>query len=62
MVRVRVQVGPDGRPLQAKVVDSTNPLFNSAVIEAALSSQFEPARSASGPVTAWVTVPISFGK
>ena len=59
-VKVRVQVAPDGRPLQARIVESSNPAFNSAVIEAMLNSQFEPARTAAGPVTAWVTVPLSF--
>lgn len=60
-VRIRVQVAPDGRPLQARVAESTNPALNTAVIDAILNSQFEPARTASGPIMAWVTIPISFG-
>jgi len=60
-VQIRVQVAPDGRPLQARVAESTNTALNTAVIDAILNSQFEPARTASGPITAWVTIPISFG-
>lgn len=60
-VRIRVQVAPDGRPIQARVAESTNTALNTAVIDAILNSQFEPARTASGPIMAWVTIPISFG-
>jgi len=60
IVKVRVQVGPTGKPLQAKIVESTNPVFNEAAISAMLSAEFEPGKMPSGPVTSWVTVPLTF--
>jgi len=59
-VKVRVQVGPSGKPLQAKILESTNPVFNEAAISAMLSAEFEPGKMPSGPVTSWVTVPLTF--
>ncbi len=59
-VKVRVQVGPTGKPLQARIHESTNPVFNEAAISAMLSAEFEPGKMPSGPVTSWVTVPLTF--
>jgi protein TonB len=57
---VRVQVGPDGKPLQATIVSSSNEYLDDAVIKAAMQSEFTPARTAAGPVTSWLTIPLNF--
>ncbi|MDH3251937.1 MAG: energy transducer TonB [Ignavibacteria bacterium] len=59
-VKVRVQISTEGKPMQVRIVDSTNPLFNEAAIEAIMKSEFSPGMMAKGPVTSWVTIPIYF--
>jgi protein TonB len=61
-VLVRVQIGPDGRPLQAKIVKSSNPLANDAIINAVMKSEYSPGIMSSGPVTTWVSIPFSVKK
>ena len=61
-VVVRVQIGPDGKPLQAKIAKSSNPLLNDAVIEAVMKSQYSPGMMSSGPVTTWVSIPFNIKK
>jgi TonB family protein len=59
-VTVSVQVGPEGKPLQAKVIKSTNNLLNEAVIEAVMQSEYSAGSTSSGPVTKWITIPFKF--
>jgi protein TonB len=59
-VVVKVQIGTDGKPIQAKIVKSCSELFNDAVIEAVLSSQFSPRIISTGPVTTWLQMPFTF--
>jgi TonB family protein len=59
-VKLRVQISPEGKPIQVRIVDSTNPQFNEAAIEAIMKSEFSPGMMPKGPVTSWITIPIHF--
>jgi TonB family protein len=59
-VIVKVQINPEGKPIQAKIVKSNNDLFNQAVIQAAMKSEYSPGVMPSGPVTTWLTIPFKF--
>jgi TonB family protein len=54
---VKVQVSKEGTPLKAAIVRSSNSLFNNAVIDAAMKSEYSPGYMPTGPVTTWLTVP-----
>jgi protein TonB len=59
-VVVRVQIDPDGKPIQAKIVKSSSELFNDVVIDAALKSQYSPGMMPTGPVKTWLRLPFTF--
>ena len=59
-VVIRVQIDQTGKPVQAKILKSTNNLLDSAVIEAVMQSEYEPGEMTGGPVTAWLTIPFKF--
>ncbi len=59
-VSVMVEIGADGQPLQAKILKSTNPLYNHAVIDAVMKSVYRPGQSHAGPITMWMTIPFQF--
>jgi TonB family protein len=59
-VIVKVQVNTEGKPVQAKIVKSTNSLLNDAVVEAVMKSEYTPGTMASGPVTTWISIPFRF--
>lgn len=59
-VLVRVQVGRDGKAKQVTVAKSTNPLFEEAAVQSALTAQYMPATMPQGPVTSWVEIPFTF--
>jgi TonB family protein len=59
-VIVTVQISQEGKPLQARIVKSSNPLFNDAVIEAVMGSVYSPGVGSSGPITTWMTIPFKF--
>jgi TonB family protein len=59
-VIVTVQLSPEGKPLQASIVKSSNSLFNDAVIEAVMGSVYSPGIGSSGPITTWMTIPFKF--
>ncbi len=59
-VKLRVQISPEGKPIQVRIIDSTNPQFNEAAIEAIMKSEFSPGMMPKGPVTSWITIPIHF--
>jgi len=61
-VMVRVQISEKGKPLQAKILSSTNPVFDDAVVTAVMKSEYSPGMMPSGPVTSWVTIPFNFKK
>ena len=55
---VKVQIDETGKPLQAKVISSTNPDLNDPVITAVMSSTYAPGVMSSGPVTTWMSIPL----
>ena len=57
-VVVKVQIDKTGKPLQAKVISSTNAALNEAVINAVMRSSYAPGVMSSGPVTTWMTIPL----
>lgn len=59
-VMVSVLINKKGKPVQAKVLKSTNGAFNDAAIEAVMQSEYSARVLASGPVASWLTVPFSF--
>lgn len=59
-VLVSVQINPQGKPIRAKILRSSSELFNAAVIDAVMHSQYSPGVMPSGPVTTWLTVPFMF--
>ena len=58
-VRLRLQVGRDGR-VQDVVVTSGIEMLNDAAISAARGAIFKPALQQHRPVEVWVEVPLSF--
>jgi len=59
-VIVKVLVGPDGSVKQAIVLQSVNPLLNSAAIDAAFRCKFIPGKQRNIPVKAWMALPFNF--
>ena len=59
-VVARVLIDTAGRPVKAKIVSSSNSVFNDAVIEAVMHSQYSPGVMPSGPVTTWLSIPFTF--
>ena len=59
-VLVKVLIDTEGKPLKAKIVTSTNDIFNDAVIDAVMNSQYSPGVMPSGPVATWLTIPFVF--
>lgn len=60
-VRVRVEVGPDGRPAQVSVAQASGSRdLDRAAVDAVRRWRFHPARRDGEPVTGTVIVPISF--
>lgn len=57
---IKVQIDRNGRPIQAKVVSSSNPILNNPVVDAVMRSSFTPAIMSSGPVVSWMTIPFKF--
>jgi TonB family protein len=57
-VVVKVQIDKTGKPLQAKILSSTNASLNAAVVDAVMRSSFSPGVMSSGPVTTWMTIPL----
>jgi protein TonB len=59
-VTLQVQIDADGRPIQTKIISSTNSLIEPAIVDAVMKSEFSPARMSTGPVTSWLTIPYRF--
>jgi TonB family protein len=57
-VLVKVQIDQTGKPIQAKVVSSTNESLNASVIDAVMRSTYSPAVMSNGPVTTWMSIPL----
>lgn len=62
-VRVRVEVGPDGRPSQVSVAQASGSrMLDRAAVDAVRRWRFHPARRDGQPVPGTVIVPISFSQ
>ncbi len=59
-VIIHVQLDTQGRPISARVFKSSNSIFETPSIVAALKSSYSPAQTANGPVIAWISVPFLF--
>lgn len=59
-VIVGVQVDADGRPVDARIIRSTNPMFERAALAAAKDGEYSPATMPTGPVKSWIRIPFSF--
>lgn len=57
-ITVKVQIDKSGKPVQAKVVSSTNKRLNGPVIGAVMHSSYTPGVMSSGPVVTWMTIPL----
>ncbi|MEW6511281.1 MAG: TonB family protein [Bacteroidota bacterium] len=59
-VVLRVLIDAEGKPTDTQVLKSSGKVFEEAVIEAVMKSQFAPAQMGQGQVTAWLTIPFRF--
>ncbi|MFO7654551.1 MAG: energy transducer TonB [Candidatus Krumholzibacteriia bacterium] len=59
-VVVKVLVGPDGRVLDAAIVQGVHPLLNKAAVTAARRATFIPGKQRNIPVKAWMAIPYRF--
>jgi periplasmic protein TonB len=57
-VVVKVQIDKNGKPVQAKVMSSTNKVLNGPVVDAVMRSTYTAGVMSSGPVTTWMTIPM----
>lgn len=57
-VVVKVQIDKSGKPVQAKVMSSTNRVLNGPVVDAVMRSTYSAGVMSSGPVTTWMTIPM----
>jgi outer membrane biosynthesis protein TonB len=57
-ITVKVQIDKTGKPLQAKVISSTNRRLNGPVIDAVMHSSYTPGVMSNGPVMTWMTIPL----
>jgi TonB family protein len=59
-VLVKTKIDPSGRPEVAVILKSSSPIFDNAAIEALMNSEFSAGYMSTGPVTAWIVVPLKF--
>lgn len=59
-VRVRVTVGPDGKPSTVEVVQSLHPELDESAKKAVLEARFSPATRCGEPVAATFTIAVRF--
>lgn len=65
IMKVRVFVDPQGRPLRAQVVEGLRGSglpYEDAAIQVALNSTFRPATQGGKPISSWIPMTINFGK
>jgi len=60
VVLVRVTVGKNGRAIGARIVESTDPVFEKPVIEAVYKFRFKPAMLNGRAVTSEIGIPVKF--
>jgi len=61
-VVVHVKISAEGKPLESKVLRSSNLALDAAVLEAVMNSEYSPGVMSTGPVTTWATIPFRFKK
>lgn len=59
-IAIRVLVGCDGKPIRTMIEMSDNEIFNKNAIDAVMDMNYEPAECDDGPVSCWVSIPITF--
>jgi TonB family protein len=59
-VHVKVLVGTDGIPKDARVIKSDAVQLDKAALESALQWRFKPATLKGEPVEVWVVIPFKF--
>jgi TonB family protein len=59
-VVIKVLIDTEGKPVQTKILKSTNKVFEQAVVNAVMKSTYSPAQMGQGPVAAWLTIPFRF--
>ena len=57
---IKIWIDNFGKPLFAKVVESSDTLFNESALIASISSRFEPAIWGNRGIGLWVVIPFSF--
>lgn len=53
-------IDPQGEPRYAQVLESTDPRFDAATLEAVARLSFQPARDGGAPVWVWMEVPVEW--
>ena len=59
-VTVKVLVGPDGRVMQAEILQGVHPMLNKEALKAAMKCTFKPGKQRNIPVKAWMAIPFRF--
>ena len=60
VVLIWVKVGANGRAIDTRILESTDPVFEKPVIEAVYKFRFKPATLNGRPVTSEVGIPVKF--
>ena len=60
VVLIWVKVGANGRAIDTRILESTDPVFEKPVIEAVYKFRFKPAMLNGRPVTSEVGIPVKF--
>ena len=60
VVHVAVIIGVDGVVTEAKVVSSTDPIFDAAALDAVRQWRYKPAKKGGKPIAMAVTIPVVF--
>jgi len=60
MVHVKVLIGTDGVPKDARVIKSQAAILDTAAMECALQWRFKPGTLKGEPVEVWVVIPFKF--
>lgn len=59
-VIVKVLVGPDGRVLEAQILQGVHSMLNEQALKAARKCRFKPGKQRNIPVKAWMAIPFRF--
>jgi TonB family protein len=59
-VLIQVLIDKTGKPLKNIVLQSANPLLDSAAINAVMFSTYTPAIQSGNPIACWIAIPVTF--